>query len=199
MGRAWHSVADFIPPGSSRSKGRSARRPTPISMPSSAAAGVAEPTRRCGQSSRKGYSTSIRREETSSHTFWAGWVRVRSISRSQTPATAVPPTLSLAAADSFSAIATRSHSVWRSPESPSAPSTLTPITSTRRPGSRGASGIDVTPLPPLGRSPSPWPPYRRPHTLHRPNLPHLRLLPRLQLPHVAHVAALHDHGGAGLR
>jgi len=43
------------------------------------------------------------------------------------------------------------------------------------------------------------PRYRRTHALRFLDLPHLRLLPGLQLPHVAHVATLQDQGGAGYR
>ena len=39
---------------------------------------------------------------------------------------------------------------------------------------------------------------RRPHATRLLDLPDLRLLVRLQLPHEAHVAALEDQGGAGL-
>src|SRR3989442_15465942 len=40
--------------------------------------------------------------------------------------------------------------------------------------------------------------YRRPHSLRLPDLSDLRLLPRLQLPHEAHIPALEDHRSAGL-
>jgi hypothetical protein len=40
---------------------------------------------------------------------------------------------------------------------------------------------------------------RRPHAFHLLDLSHLRLLPRLQLPHKAHVATLEDQGGTALR
>src|SRR6266581_7597896 len=50
----------------------------------------------------------------------------------------------------------------------------------------------------LGSCHLPRPLDRCRHTLRRPDLPDLCFLPRPQLPHKAHVAALEDHGGAGL-